>query len=211
MRRYTKIFALTLLLTVSLQSCYTMLNPPKTLPETVTTVISEPVIVSSLGGSGYYGWDPYWEPVLPYTNYHRSYGRSYYSPYNYYDYHHSYYRPIYVVEGESEVPVVGRDFSRDQKKSGRRDRTVRPGTTANTGTPSSMSTAAPVVAPPVTAPIIQPAKPVRKQTEVKSDPRPSKKSSATKQQRVRSSNNSSSKKKESSSSDSKNKRSRTKK
>jgi hypothetical protein len=35
-----------------LQSCYTMVNPPQTLPQSVTTIISEPAMASSFGG----GW-----------------------------------------------------------------------------------------------------------------------------------------------------------
>ena len=104
-----------------LQSCYTMLYPPQTLPQTVTTVVSEPAMVSTIGGSGVYGWDPYWEPALPFTSYHTGYGASYYSPYNYYDYHHPHYAPVYVVS-ESRDPVPARVFNRDEIQGGSRVR-----------------------------------------------------------------------------------------
>ena len=118
--RITKLIVVLLMVAI-LQSCYTMLYPPQTLPQTITTVVSEPAIVSSIGGSGMYGWDPYWEPALPFTSYHRGYGASYYSPYNYYDYQHPYYAPVYVVS-ETRDPVPARDFNRDEKQGGSRVR-----------------------------------------------------------------------------------------
>jgi len=110
-----------ILLVTVLQSCYTMLYPPQTQPETVTTVVSEPAMVSTIGGTGVYGWDPYWEPTLPFTSYHTGYGASYYSPYNYYDYHHPHYAPVYIV-GESSDPAPARNFDRDEKQGGSRVR-----------------------------------------------------------------------------------------
>lgn len=104
-----------------LQSCYTLVDPPQTLPQTVTTIISEPAMASSIGGAGVYGWDPYWEPALPFTNYHRGYGASYYSPYNYYDYHHPYYAPVYI-SGEVRTPAPAREFGRDDPQGGGRAR-----------------------------------------------------------------------------------------
>lgn len=200
------ILSIFLFLTVSLQSCYTMLNPPKTLPETVSNVISEPVVVSSIGGSGYYGWDPYWEPVLPYTNYYSSYGRSYYSPYNYYDYHHSYYRPIYVVD-DDPVPVEGREFSRDEKHSGRRNRTVKPDGNLNASAAGSVSSSPPASSPPTSTPILAPPKP-RRLKEVKINNEPAKSSSSSKQKRVRSTKSTSSSKKKDSSSSASSKKTR---
>jgi hypothetical protein len=211
MNRITQSLLTILLLTGLLQSCYTMLNPPLTLPETVSNMISEPVIVSSLGGSGYYGWDPYWEPVLPYTNYNRGFGNSYYSPYNYYDYHHSYYRPIYVTTDNS-IAVQGRDFGRGQNQGAGRERTDKPNSAldVNTAAPA-VSGNVPISVPPTTSPILQPSKP-RKQTEVRSEPNPVKQDSSPKQKRVRSSSsNSKSKESSSSSSSAKNTRKRTRK
>lgn len=173
---------LVILMVLALQSCYTMLYPPQTLPQTVTTVVSEPAMVSTIGGTGVYGWDPYWEPALPFTSYYTGYGASYYSPYNYYDYHHPHYAPVYVVS-ETSTPAPGRDFDRDEKQGGSRVREPNPppassnlGSKAgSTGLGSSMSTA--------TAPIIQPAStkspviksPVRGNTEVKPVSPPKKK------------------------------------
>lgn len=110
---------------IFLQSCYTMLHPPKTLPSSVTTIISEPIITTSLGSSGAFGWDPYWEPALPFTSYHRGYGASYYNPYNYYDYHHPHYAPVYIISEESS-PTLPRDFNRDDLQGGSRNRVINP-------------------------------------------------------------------------------------
>ncbi len=156
-----KIFGLFLMVTV-LQSCYTMLYPPQTLPQTVTTTVSEPAMISTIGGSGVYGWDPYWEPALPFTSYHMSYGASYYSPYNYYDYHHPHYAPVYVVS-ESRDPSPSRDFNRDEMQGGSRvrERNDAPslsgsgskGTTIGLG--SGMSSAAsPIIKPIIPAPVV---------------------------------------------------------
>ena len=141
---------------LSLQACYTMLYPPATLPNTVTTVTSAPAVASSLGGSGYYGWDPYWEPALPFTSYHRGYGASYYNPYNYYDYRDPYYAPVYVV-GESADPVPGRKLSRDDEQGGSRTRDLNsPGVSSGSGSKyptvtasSSTSISAPIKNVPV--------------------------------------------------------------
>lgn len=138
-----------------LQSCYTLLYPPETLPQTVTTVVTEQAMASSLGGSGFYGWDPYWEPALPFTSYHRGYGASYYSPYNYYDYHHPYYAPVYVVS-EAPDPSPARDFSRDDQQGGGRSRDVNGASVSSGGGVSSssgISTAAPVIKKPVKNPV----------------------------------------------------------
>ncbi|NQV42740.1 MAG: hypothetical protein HQ506_10315 [Candidatus Marinimicrobia bacterium] len=155
------------LMVVTLQSCYTMLYPPQTLPQTVTSVVSEPAMVSTIGGSGMYGWDPYWEPALPFTSYHTGYGASYYSPYNYYDYHHPHYAPVYVV-GESRQPAPARDFDRDEKQGGSRTRERNnssslsgSGSKGNTvGLGSGMSSAtSPIVKPIINDPIVnQPVK-----------------------------------------------------
>ncbi len=151
--------------TLLLQSCYTLLHPPETLPQTMTTVVTEQAMASSLGGAGVYGWDPYWEPALPFSSYHRGYGASYYSPYNYYDYQHPYYAPVYVVS-ENTDPAPARDFGRDDLQGGGRNRnlnsaTVSSGTSgAGSGSSSSggMSTAAPVISQP---PVVTPQPPVR--------------------------------------------------
>jgi len=152
-----------------LQSCYTLLHPPETLPQTVTTTTAEPVLAATLGGPGFYGWDPYWEPALPFTSYNRGYGASYYSPYNYYDYRDPYYAPVYVVH-ETPDPRPGRNYERDDPQGGTRVREQNPASTAlgnagsgsgSTSVGNGMSTAVPVVAaPPVTDPVvIQPVKP----------------------------------------------------
>ena len=151
-----------MLMVVALQSCYTMLYPPQTLPQTVTTTVSQPVMVSTIGGSGMYGWDPYWEPALPFTSYHTGYGASYYSPYNYYDYHHPHYAPVYVV-GESRQPAPARDFDRDERQGGSRLRERNnsssissPGNQGNSvGLESGMSSAtSPIVKPIIDDPVV---------------------------------------------------------
>lgn len=206
MKRSAKIWLLIILVGALMQSCYTMLNPPKTLPETVSTVISEPVYVSSVGGGGMYGWDPYWEPTLPYTNYYSGYGRTYYNPYNYYDYHHSYYRPVYVISEEAQR-VVGREYGRDEKNNGNRERTVKPGPLGNTSVSSSPPTAAPILSQPVTQPTAR-----AKMREVKSSSSSSKSKPAVKQKRVRSTNSGNNQSTESTTESSKkNSRSRKKK
>ena len=147
-----------------IQSCYTMLYPPQTLPQTVTTVVSEPAMVSTIGGTGMYGWDPYWEPALPFTSYHRGYGASYYSPYNYYDYHHPHYAPVYVVS-ETRDPAPARDFNRDEKQGGSRVREMNGSSApASTGSKSgsqglrsgmtsgSSGVISPIIPPPVVTP-----------------------------------------------------------
>ncbi|NQV13897.1 hypothetical protein HQ531_00460 [bacterium] len=146
-----------------LQSCYTLLHPPATLPQTVTTVISDPIMTTTLGSSGGYGWDPYWEPALPFTSYHRGYGASYYNPYNYYDYNHPHYAPVYIV-GEEASPLPAREYGRDDRQGGSRDRGINipDGSDApsNSGESSSggMSTAAPEISgsnnvdPPIVPP-----------------------------------------------------------
>ena len=149
---------------IMLQSCYTLLYPPETLPQTVSTVVSEQAMASSLGGVGAYGWDPYWEPALPFTSYHHGYGSSYYSPYNYYDYQHPYYAPVYIV-GEGADPLPGRQFGRDDKQGGGRDR-QRNSVPAGSGSKNSggvspvgigSSTANPIIQdPPVKNPIVIP-------------------------------------------------------
>ena len=144
-----------------LQSCYTMVNPPQTLPQSVTTIISEPAMASSFGGAGVYGWDPYWEPALPFTNYHRGYGASYYSPYNYYDYHHPYYAPVYI-SGEVNTSAPGREFGRDDPQGGARDRELTgsgtvsgsSGRNGSTGQESGMSSTGPGIILPVTPPSV---------------------------------------------------------
>lgn len=171
--RITKVI-LTITLVAVLQSCYTMLNPPQTQPETVTTVVSRPAMVSTIGGGGIYGWDPYWEPALPFTSYHTGYGYSYYSPYNYYDYHHPHYAPVYIV-GESSDPDRTRDFDRDEKQGGSRVRernnTPTSGSSGSgdtsVGLGSGMSTGtSPIITQPVKPAIIAP--PVRtNRSEVK--------------------------------------------
>lgn len=132
--------SITVILFVAMfQSCYTMLHPPQTQPETVTTVVSEPAMVSTIGGTGVYGWDPYWEPTLPFTSYHTGYGASYYSPYNYYDYHHPHYAPVYIVS-ETSDPAPARDFDRDEKQGGSRIRERNNSVTAdNSGSGGSSS------------------------------------------------------------------------
>ena len=152
-----------------LQSCYTMLYPPQTLPQTITTVVSEPAMVSSIGGSGMYGWDPYWEPALPFTSYHRGYGASYYSPYNYYDYHHPHYAPVYVVS-ETRDPVPARDFNRDEKLGGSRVRDLN-GSSSTSGSGnkagsidqgSGMSSAASgIITPVIKNPVVTPPKRIK--------------------------------------------------
>ncbi len=156
MQGTTKRLILLVLVAVLLQSCYTLLHPPETLPLTVTSVVTEPAMVTSLGGSGYYGWDPYWEPVLPFTSYHRGYGASYYSPYNYYDYHHPYYAPVYVGSEET-TPIAGRKYDRDDQLGGSRDRELNSsgassgssGGQTSVGLNNGLSTAAPAVSSPV--------------------------------------------------------------
>ena len=138
-----------------LQSCYTLLYPPETLPQTVTTVVTEQAMASSVGGSGIYGWDPYWEPALPFTSYHRGYGASYYSPYNYYDYHHPYYAPVYVVSEEPD-PSPARDFGRDEQQGGSRSRDLNSlPASSGSGVSSSrgISTTAPVIKYPTKDPV----------------------------------------------------------
>ncbi|MCF7923434.1 MAG: hypothetical protein K9M55_12110 [Candidatus Marinimicrobia bacterium] len=166
--RASKIF-IVIAMVMILQSCYTMLYPPQTLPQTVTSVVSEPAMVSTVGGAGMYGWDPYWEPALPFTSYHYGYGASYYSPYNYYDYHHPHYAPVYVVS-ETRQPAPARDFNRDENQGGSRVRDLNvPPTTSSSGSKagpvgqgSSMSTAAPaIIAPIITNPVTTPP-PTRK-------------------------------------------------
>lgn len=107
-------------LTILLSSCYTMLYPPATAPITQTTITTETVGSSSLGGY-YSGWDPYWVPSLQYTGYYYDRWSSYYDPYNYYDYHHSHYTPIYIV-GEERKKQPSRDYSRDEEIGDDRDR-----------------------------------------------------------------------------------------
>jgi len=162
-----------LLLLAVLQSCYTMLYPPQSLPQTYTTTVTEPVVVSSIGGTGMYGWDPYWEPALPFTSYYMSYGASYYSPYNYYDYHHPHYAPVYIV-GESSPREPARDFDRDEKQGGSRVRerhdgaTVgRPGGGQNPPAGDGFSTGgSAIVNPPVSQPpLVAPSR--TRQPEVK--------------------------------------------
>jgi len=147
---------------VVLQSCYTMLYPPQTLPQTTTTIVSEPAMVSTVGGSGMYGWDPYWEPALPFTSYHTGYGASYYSPYNYYDYHHPHYAPVYVVS-ETRDPAPARDFDRDEMQGGSRVRERNDssslsgsGNKGNTGgIGSGMSSAtSPIIKPIISNPVV---------------------------------------------------------
>jgi hypothetical protein len=159
--RIKKIVAMFFMVAV-LQSCYTMLYPPQTLPQTVTTVVSQPAMVSSIGGSGVYGWDPYWEPALPFTSYYAGYGASYYSPYNYYDYHHPHYAPVYVVS-ESREPVPARNFDRDDLQGGSRVRerndsalnssSGNPGNATGIGSGLS-SAASPIINPIVTDPVV---------------------------------------------------------
>ncbi|MBT4033494.1 MAG: hypothetical protein HOB84_10635 [Candidatus Marinimicrobia bacterium] len=150
------------LLIVVLQSCYTMLYPPQTLPQTMTTVVSEPAMVSTIGGSGMYGWDPYWEPALPFTSYHTGYGASYYSPYNYYDYHHPHYAPVYVVS-ETRDPAPARGFDRDEKQGGSRVRernnSSSPASSGNKGNTGSIgggmsSAASPIINPTISDPVV---------------------------------------------------------
>lgn len=155
MVKQNKIFTI-IIGVLMLQSCYTMVNPPQSLPQSVTTIISEPVMASSIGGAGVYGWDPYWEPALPFTNYHRGYGASYYSPYNYYDYHHPYYAPVYV-SGEVNSPAPGREFGRDDPQGGGRNREMTGSRTASgsggsaggAGNETGMSSAEPGIISPV--------------------------------------------------------------
>jgi len=174
-------FILMVLMVVILQSCYTMLYPPQTLPQTVTTIVSEPAMVSTIGGTGMYGWDPYWEPTLPFTSYHTGYGASYYSPYNYYDYHHPHYAPVYVVS-ETSDPAPARDFGRDEKQGGLRVRELNPPVVPSnvsiksgpTGLGSSMSsTTSPIITPVTKAPVVIKS-PVRRNSEVKSVRQPKK-------------------------------------
>ncbi len=138
-----------------LQSCYTLITPPATTPYTTTTVTSAPAMASTVGGVGAYGWDPYWEPTLPFTSYHRGYGASYYSPYNYYDYNHAYYTPVYVV-GEVRDPEPARDFNRDDNLGGSRNRERLPEpvvssarSSSGTAIGSGVSVAAPAIIAPV--------------------------------------------------------------
>ena len=147
---------------VVLQSCYTMLYPPQTLPQTSTIVVSEPAMVSTIGGSGMYGWDPYWEPALPFTSYHTGYGASYYSPYNYYDYHHPHYAPVYVVS-ETRDPAPARDFDRDEMQGGSRVRERNdfssPASSGNKGSSGGIgsglsSAASPIVKPIISDPVV---------------------------------------------------------
>ncbi len=152
-----------LLVVVILQSCYTMLYPPQTLPQTVTTIVSEPAMASTIGGSGMYGWDPYWEPALPFTSYHQGYGASYYSPYNYYDYQHPYYAPVYVVS-ETSDPIPARDFNRDEKQGGSRARDLNNSSVSassgskagSLGQGSGMSSAVSEIIAPVKNPVVTP-------------------------------------------------------
>lgn len=161
-----------------LQSCYTLIYPPQTLPQSVTTVVSEPAMATSVGVSGGYGWDPYWEPALPFTSYHRGYGATYYSPYNYYDYHHPRYAPVYVVS-EITPPSSARDFGRDEQQGGGRTRELngssdvsssgtRGGTTGLGST--SASTAAPVRTPVIAPPVYSPPKKSRPVKSISTDP-----------------------------------------
>lgn len=161
-----------------LQSCYTMLYPPQSLPQTITTVVSEPAMASTVGGVGMYGWDPYWEPALPFTSYHRGYGASYYSPYNYYDYHHPHYAPVYVI-GETRDPAPARDFSRDEKQGGSRTREMngtsapsnsgsKGGSPVQEGGMSSAST--PIVAPIIKNPVVSPPNKYQAPQNVVADP-----------------------------------------
>ena len=147
----------------TLQSCYTLIYPPSTLPQTVTTVVSEPAMASTVGGTGAYGWDPYWEPTLPFTSYSRGYGASYYSPYNYYDYQHPHYAPVYVVSETRDI-APSRDFGRDQKQGGGREREMNGASvpsnsgskSTGTGQSSSMSTAAPgIISPAIPPPVVK--------------------------------------------------------
>jgi len=180
LRAYKIIFSV--LTVVVLQSCYTMLYPPQTQPETLTTMVSEPAMGSTFGGTGAYGWDPYWEPALPFTSYYSGYGASYYSPYNYYDYHHPHYAPVYVV-GESAVPEPARDFNRDDKQGGSRLR-VRNGTSVpasisgqgnSTGDRGGLSTAAaPIVAPVKPKPTIGSVAPIKSKETKAVKPAPKK-------------------------------------
>ena len=149
-----------LFLTIGLlQSCYTLIYPPQSQPQTVTTVVSEPAMASTVGAVGGYGWDPYWEPALPFTSYHQGYGASYYDPYNYYDYHHPRYAPVYVVS-ETTDPSPAREFRRDESQGGSRTRALNG--TANTsgsgtskagslvGIGSGLSTSSPAIIAPIT-------------------------------------------------------------
>ncbi len=165
-------FVFVLLGMLALQSCYTLVYPPKTLPESITTIVSEPAMASSLGSSSMYGWDPYWEPVLPYTNYHRGYGASYYDPYNYYDYHHHYYTPVYV-EGEDVIPVAARKFDREDRQGSTRVRESRNSTSSQPHSTSSevLTSSAPASKPEKSAPAIsRPIKTSVKSKSVKSEP-----------------------------------------
>lgn len=159
MKTQTKFqFLATVLMLTVIQSCYTVVNAPATLPETVTTTISGPVYASSGGVASVYGWDPYWEPSLAYTPYHRSYGASYYNPYNYYDYQHSYYAPVYGGGDYEATPVAGRGYDRDDQQGGSRNRQSNGGSTAlapikSGGMPAvGVSTASPVTPNPVIVP-----------------------------------------------------------
>jgi len=143
-----------------LQSCYTMLNPPQTLPQTYNTVTTQVVGGSSIGGSVYSGWDPYWEPVLPYTDYYGGYGATYYSPYNYYDYHHPYYAPVYI-QSDQATPVIGRTYGREDKQGSDRLRDSKSSTNSQPigiGA-GGVSTAAPAASTPV---VIKPNAPDNK-------------------------------------------------
>lgn len=181
MLRVYKLF-FSVLMVVVLQSCYTMLYPPQTQPETLTTMVSEPAMRSTFGGAGAYGWDPYWEPALPFTSYYSGYGASYYSPYNYYDYHHPHYAPVYVV-GESATPEPARDFNRDDKQGGsrlrvRNDNAVPAnisGQGNNTSNNGGLSTAAaPIVAPVKPKPAIGSVAPIKNKETKAVKPAPKK-------------------------------------
>ncbi len=169
---------------IALQSCYTMLYPPATLPNTVTTVTAAPAVASSLGGLGYYGWDPYWEPTLPFTSYHRGYGASYYNPYNYYDYRDPYYAPVYIVS-EAADPVPGRKYGRNDDQGGSRTRvpnspSVSSGsshTSSSVSTGGSTTIAAPIKNEPVKSVAVVP---IPKKPTIKKDVKAGKPSRETK-------------------------------
>ncbi|MCF7823993.1 MAG: hypothetical protein K9N35_07435 [Candidatus Marinimicrobia bacterium] len=152
-----------------LQSCYTLIYPPQTLPAT-STVTTEFVEGSTVNVVGYSDWDPYWEPVLPYTNYYRGYGASYYDPFNYYDYHHPYYAPVYVTSEEPR-PIKGREIGREDEQISDRIRDQKNSTNGAVGgyvAPTSIPQVStiPVVSTPVVKnPKIEIKKsPIKKQT-----------------------------------------------
>jgi len=155
-----------------LQSCYTLLNPPATLPESYSTVTTEVAMGSSLGGSVFTGWDPYWEPVLPYTNYQRGYGASYYNPYNYYDYRNPYYAPIYnpvYIKGEKAPSVKGRSYGRADDQGSdrlREPKSTTSGQVMGNNSGGFSTAAAPISIPVVTNPTVQ----TDKQRSLKSAP-----------------------------------------